>query len=134
MDTSSFLTIVQSVARLFCGHKERFLVDFKNKEDLEAWYDLHKELRMPAPNLCDDYSRESRALAEVDGYFLSCCLVSKGKCYEAAIFTLPDGSADSSVFHVGSMAILQEEQECWYVDLAWGKLMKLCDFIHGGKY
>ncbi len=107
--------------------------DFATFDDLEAWFELHKEMRMPAPNLCDDYARESRALAETDGYYLSYCLVYQGQAYGQTIFAKPDGSPDTSVFHIGNMAIVTDIEECWYIDLAWGKLIKLCDFIPGGK-
>ncbi len=108
--------------------------DFPTLADLEAWFDLHKEFRMPVPNLCDDYARESRALAETDGYYLSYCLVYEGKTYGQAIFTKPDGSPDTSVFHIGNMAIVTDIEEVWYVDLTWGKLVRLAPFLKGGKY
>jgi hypothetical protein len=111
--------------------QKELLKDFATYTDLEAWFDLHKELQLLAPNLCDDYSRESRALAEVDGYFLSCELLADGICYQTRIF--PEG-----FYHIGNMAIVTQGQsggeECWYVDLNWSKLIKLCDFTPGGKY
>ncbi len=108
--------------------KQTGLKDFETFEELESWFDLHKELRMPEPNLCDDYSRESRALAEADGYFLSLCLVAGGIAYTTTIFP------DASVFHVGNMAIVASTQEVWYVDLAFGLLIRLCQFYPGGAY
>ncbi len=113
------------------------LKDFDTFADLQAWFELHTELRMPAPNLCDDYSRESRRLAEIDGYFLSCELVYQGQCYATAVFTptdFTDGTDPKSVYHIANMAIVEEDQSVYYVDLAWGKLIKLCSFILGGKY
>ncbi len=112
------------------------LRDFETLADLEAWFQLHDELRMPEPNLCDDYSRESRALAEVDGYHLACHLVWQGQVYGTVIFPAPDGSGkpDVSVYHIANLAIVRDTETCYYIDLAWGKLIKLCDFIKGGKY
>ncbi len=116
--------------------KQTFLKDFATFEDLDAWFDLHKELRMEAPNLCDDYSRETRVIAELDGYFLGCHLVYQGACYGAVIF--PDknapGKPDAGVYHIGNIAIVTSTEEVYYVDLAFGKLIRLCNFITGGKY
>ncbi len=103
------------------------LKDFATLADLQAWVDLHDELRLDPPNLCDDYSREARALAEVDGYYLSCCLVANGVAYFTQVF-------DGNVNHIANMAIVTDTQEVWYVDLGWNKLVKLCNFIAGGKY
>lgn len=113
---------------LFTRTKQSSLKDFQTLEDLQSWFDLHKELRMEVPNLCDDYSRESRALAELDGYFLSLCLIDKGMAYETVIFD------DLTVYHIANMAIVVDTEEVWYVDLAWNKLIKLCNFVIGGKY
>lgn len=114
------------------------LKDFETYAELVSWFDLHKELRMEPPNLCDDYSRESRALAELDGYYLSCCLVHRGMVYGIPVFTTPEGLPDESVFHIANLAIVNYggsgNQECWYVDLAWSKLIKLCEFFSGGKW
>ena len=112
------------------------LVDFATFADLEAWFDLHKELRLPAPNLCDDYSRESRALAEVDGYFLSCELVYQGQIYGQIIFPDPvdPSKPDLTVYHIANLAIISWTEEVYYVDLAFNKLLKLTTFIPGGKY
>ncbi len=112
------------------------LKDFETVADLEAWFDGHDELRMPSPNLCDDYSRESRMLAEMDGYFLSCELVYQGACYGVPVFTQEDVTPNTieSVYHIANMAIVTDTQECFYVDLAWGKLIRLCNFYQGGKY
>ncbi len=104
------------------------LKDFDTLEDLQAWFELHKELRMESPNLCDDYSRESRALAEMDGHFLSTCLVYKGEVYGMIIFE------DRSVYHIANSAIVTDIEGMWYVDLAFGQLIKLCDFYPGGRY
>ncbi len=118
--------------------KERLigLKDFETFADLEAWFYLHDELRMPAPNLCDDYSRESRALAEMDGYFLSCHLVYKGLVYGIPVFTPGDVAPNTveSVYHIANLAIVTDTEEVYYIDLAWGKLIKLCNFMPGGKY
>jgi len=108
--------------------KTKHLKDFQTFSELEAWFDLHKELRMETPNLCDDYSRESRVLAELDGYFLSLCLVAKGIAYTTVVFD------DLTVYHIANMAIVTDTEEIWYIDLAWNKLIKLCNFIKGGKY
>ncbi len=109
------------------------LKDFDTLVDLEAWIDLHKELRMESPNLCDDYARETRKLAEVDGYFLSLCLVYAGKAYGTTIFAKVNDTPDESVYHIGNLAIVAG-RECWYVDLGWGKQVKLCEFSAGGNY
>ncbi len=109
------------------GCDSQLLQDFNTFEELEAWFLLHTELRLPEPNLCDDYSRQSRALAEVDGYFLSCCLVADGIAYTTQVM-------DKGVFHIGNTAIVTETQEVYYVDLAWNKLIKLCTFYKGGKF
>lgn len=61
------------------------LKDFQTRTDLEAWFELHKELRMPAPNLCDDYSDETIHLAEADGHHADRCLVFEGKTYATMI-------------------------------------------------
>jgi hypothetical protein len=107
------------------------LKDFETFAELEAWYELHDELRLPSPNLCDDYSREARALAEMDGYYLSCELVWDGQLYGQQIF--PPGT-----FHIGNLAIVNKGQDgltdCYYVDLNWCKLVRLCDFQPGGKW
>jgi hypothetical protein len=103
------------------------LRDFATYADLEAWYELHNELAMDPPNLCDDYSREARALAELDGYDLSLCLVGDGTCYGTQLF--PAGT-----WHIGNLAVVTGSLECWYVDLNWRKLVKLCDIAPGGKY
>ncbi len=110
------------------------LKDFATLADLEAWIDLHRELRMDAPNLCNDYARETRKLAEVDGYHLSLCLVFKGLEYGQTIFVKPDGTPDETVFHIGNLAIVTDTEDVFYVDLAWGKLTKLCQFKQGGNY
>jgi len=120
--------------KLELSQRDNGLKDFETFADLEAWFEGHDELRMPMPNLCDDYSRESRALAETDGYFLSCELVYKGLCYGSIIFEKPDRTPDESVYHIANMAIVTDTQECYYVDLAWGKLIRLCNFHQGGKY
>ncbi len=103
------------------------LRDFETLEELDAWFDLHKELRMEPPNLCDDYSRESRKLAEIDGYFLSYCLVADGIAYQTQVM-------EKNVYHIANMAIVTSTEEVYYVDLAWNKLVKLCNFKLGGKY
>jgi hypothetical protein len=103
------------------------LQDFPTFSDLESWFELHDELRLDPPNLCDDYARESRILAQTDGYFLSYCLVHEGKVYGQQIFN-PD------VFHIANMAIVTDTEEVYYVDLAFSKLIKLTNFIMGGKY
>ncbi len=117
------------------------LQDFPTYADLEAWFELHKELRMPAPNLCDDYSRESRKLAEIDAYFLSCMLVYQGSLYGAIVFSdLKDSKKpDLTVYHIANMAIVLDSdgkgtEACYYVDLAFNKLLRLCPFISGGAY
>ncbi len=110
-------------------HKAPSLVlrDFDTFDELQSWFDLHNELRMPEPNLCDDYARESRILAEVDGYFLSYCLVSDGVAYTTQV--LPKGT-----WHIANMAIVTGTNEVYYVDLGWNKLVKLCNLFKGGKY
>ncbi len=121
---------------------ESSLKDFQTLEDLEAWYDLHKELRMEAPNICDDYARESRALAEVDGYDLSLCLVYAGYTYGVMIFDDPTDitKPNLTVFHVANLAIVLTDEShggqesCYYLDLAWGKIIYLTGFFSGGKY
>ena len=109
------------------GRDSVSLRDFPNLADLEAWYELHNELQLANGNLCDDYAREAQRLAEADGYFLSCCLVNKGRVYETQIF-------DENFYHIGNMAIVTDHEECYYIDLNWRKLVKLCDFYIGGKY
>ncbi len=133
---SVIIEFFKSFFKLFQKSDPTPLQDFATFSDLQDWFDHHDELRMPAPNLCDDYSRESRRLAEVDEYFLSCELVHQGQLYGAVIFPAPDGSGkpDVSVFHIANMAIVDDTQACYYVDLAWGKLIYLCQFIPGGQY
>lgn len=109
------------------------LKDFPTFGDLEAWFLLHDELRMPEPNLCDDYARESRILAEVDGYVLSYCLVADGVVYQSQVF-------DKGVYHIANMAIVDKDEthdgleSCYYCDLGWSKLIYLTGFFSGGKY
>ncbi len=111
----------------FTKAKQTFLKDFQTLEELQAWFGLHDELRMEAPNLCDDYSRESRALAEADGYFLSLCLVNDGEVYSIPVM-------DKGVYHVANSAVITNTEEMWYVDLAFRHLVRLCQFYPGGKY
>lgn len=103
------------------------LRDFESFSDLEAWFDLHKELRMPSPNMCDDYSRETRELARLDGYWCTPHLVADGIVYVEQVF-------DKGMWHVGNIAIVEDTQEAYYVDLAFHKLVKVCNFYVGGKY
>jgi hypothetical protein len=74
----------------------------------------------------------------MDSYFMSCELVAQGKCYQTQLFRKDDGSPDLDCYHIGNMAIVLNGdnglQQCWYVDLAFRKLVKLCDFYPGGKY
>jgi hypothetical protein len=108
------------------------LRDFETQEEMEAWYEDHNPV-LPSPNLCDDYSREARGLAEVDGYFLACELVADGACYHTQIWDKSE-VAD----HIANLAIVLHgksgNQECWFMDLNWRELLKLCDFYTGGKY
>lgn len=119
------------------------LRDFATLADLEAWFDLHKELRLPSPNLCDDYSRESRRLAEVDGYFCTPHLVYQGSVYGTMVFDssdFTDGTNPFSVYHIANLAIVLNDeahdgkQSCYYCDLSWNKLIYLTSFISGGTY
>jgi hypothetical protein len=103
------------------------LIDFPNHAALEAWFELHTELRMESPNICDDYSRESRALAAEDGYNLEVYVMADGKCYTTSIF-------EPGVYHVGNLAIEDDTQDCYYIDLAFGIMTKVCTFAAGGKY
>lgn len=103
------------------------LRDFKNLAELEAWFEMHKSIWLEPPNLCDDYSREYRLVAEMDGLNMECHLVHNGMVYGSQIF-------DQGIYHIGNMAIVEEDQSCWYVDPAWDKLVKLCNFYIGGKY
>jgi hypothetical protein len=56
------------------------------------------------------------------------CLVAGGKVYQTQVFE------DESTYHIGNLAIVTGTQEAYYVDLAFKKLIKLCDFYKGGKY
>lgn len=103
------------------------LTDFATLADLQAWFELHDELRMEAPNLCDDYSRESIELAQADGHRLSTCLVADGIAYFTRV--QPAGTA-----HIANSAIVTDIEECWYVDLAFNQLLKLTNFYKGGKF
>lgn len=116
------------------GQPEPNLHDFETLDSLKAWVNLHDELQLPAPNLCDDYSREARVLAEMDGYYLAPCLVFQGVCYGQMIFPDGDNEPDKSVYHIGNLAIVDDPPSCYYVDLNWNKLVKLTDFYKGGKY
>jgi hypothetical protein len=135
------------------------LKDFATFADLDAWFNLHNELRMPSPNLCDDYSRDARALAEADGYFLAPELVYQGQCYGQIIFPLASDPTkpDTNVFHIADMAIVLADEthladantkdssgnpvpigtpleSCWYCDLNWNRLIYLTSFIPGGAF
>jgi hypothetical protein len=103
------------------------LKDFDNIAELRTWCESHKELRLEKPNLCDDYARETRELAEADGYHLSLCLVADGVVYTTRIF-------DLGTWHISNLAVVSDTQEVWYVDLAFNKVIKICNFIPGGKY
>jgi hypothetical protein len=103
------------------------LDDFENESDLEAWFELHKNLRMDDTNLCDDYSRESRAIAALDGYNLEVYPMANGKCYTTQIY-------DTDCYHVGNVAICKLEQSFWFVDLPFQKLVRVGCFAKGGKY
>jgi hypothetical protein len=109
------------------------LQDFATVADLDAWYDLHSP-SLPPPNLCDDYSSEAQRLAEMDGYYLSMCLVAEGRCYQTQLFYTSDGSPDVNFYHLGNMAKVVDKQELWYIDLNWRKIEKLCDLYKGGKW
>jgi hypothetical protein len=125
----------QKLIRALLGQPEPAqpkLKDFSSLEELNEWFLSHDEMRLPAPNLCDDYSRKAMRLAEEDGYFLSTCLVFKGTAYGAIIFANPDGSVDETAYHIANSAIVG--QSVYYVDLGWNKIQKLCDFIPGGIY
>jgi hypothetical protein len=106
------------------------LKDFESEEELRAWFNTHT-LVLPEPNKCDDYAREARAMAEADGYYMSLCLVNDGIVYQTQVM-------DKGIYHIADMAIVLHgksgHQECWFMDLNWRKLVKLCDFYDGGKY
>lgn len=105
------------------------LKDFNTLAELQSWFDSRKDdINLPAPNLCDDYARESRELARQDGYYLSLCLVASGKVYQTQVFE------DETTYHVGNLAIVTITEEAYYVDLPFKKLIKLCNFHIGGKY
>ena len=112
------------------------LDDFENENDLEAWFDKHSDFSMSSDNLCDDYARESRDLARKDGKYLGIALVWEGKVYNTPVFPDPNDPSvgDKTVFHVGNTAVCKKENTAWYVDLAFKKIMKLCNFYSGGKY
>jgi hypothetical protein len=123
------------------------LKDFDTEEDLLAWFELHKNSFLGEGNFCDDYARECRELALLDGYFMSCALVSEGKCYQTQIFWLDSnnkttitntGISDSKNFHIANMAIIlkgkSNHQECWFLDISWNICTKLCEFYDGGKF
>jgi hypothetical protein len=103
------------------------LDDFENEPELEAWYELHKNLGMGDGNLCDDYSRESRAIAALDGYNLEVYPMAAGLCYTTLVF-------DDQTYHMGNVAICKAEESLWYVDLAHNKLVRICHFAKGGKF
>lgn len=115
------------------------LKDFATREDLNAWFELYKQLFLGEGNHCDDYSRESRRLAELDGYSLSLCLMAEGKVYYTQIFFKEDGvTPDKEVSHMGNIALVEKNpeglSEIWYVDLNWSKLVHLTNLIPGGIY
>lgn len=126
----------KKVLRGLLDQPEPGLRNFNSYDELENWFELHDELRMPYPNLCDDYSEEAWRLAEADGFYLSQCLVSEGKAYQTVIFSDPldENQPDKSVFHIANAARVMDSEEYYYVDLNWGKLIKLCNFYKGGKY
>jgi hypothetical protein len=115
------------------------LKDFASYTELESWFNLHNELQLPVPNVCDDYSEEAWHLAEIDGYHLDMCLVYQGQAYSTIIFPNPFDltQPDKTVYHIANAARIRKPDgtsEYWYVDLNWKKLTKLFDFIPGGKY
>jgi hypothetical protein len=112
--------------------------DFKTYAELKKWFDDHLAVSLPPPNLCDDYSREARALATADGYYLSNCLVAAGRVYQSDVFFETDNVIPSQINHIANLAIVEADENglsgCYYVDLNWKKLIKLCNFYPGGKY
>lgn len=114
------------------------LRDFRDKEELDRWYEKHKGLSLPYGNHCDDHSLEARSLAEKDGYKLSLCLVFQGKVYFTQIYYKEDGTPNTEMYHVANLArVIQGKNgtsELWLVDLNWQKLVFLTDFLPGGKY
>ncbi len=110
------------------------LKDFATFADLEAWYDLHKELRMPEGNLCDDIAEESIMIAEIDRKRLSTCLVWDGKVYGTEYYPRDPAKPDEGIYHITTSAIVRSPHGIYLVDLAFGKLEHLTDFIPGGAY
>jgi hypothetical protein len=90
-------------------------------------------------NHCDDHALEARALAEKDGYFLSECLVKEGKVYFTQVFFNEDGTPDTSVYHLGNMARVINDQDGasgrYFFDLNWKIApIRLCGVLPGGIY
>jgi hypothetical protein len=115
------------------------LRDFQTKAELDAWYETNKGLSLPQGNHCDDHALEARALAEKDGYFLSECLVKEGMVYFTQIFFKADGEPDTSVYHLGNMARVIEDQDGasgrYFFDLNWKIApIRLTGVLPGGEY
>jgi hypothetical protein len=117
------------------------LKDFSTYSDLESWYELHN-YSLPVPNLCDDYSRETRMIAELDGYWVTPHLVHQGSCYGTIIFTDPNDPSkpDILAYHIANIAIVlndethNNQQSIYYIDINWRRLVFLCNLVFGGKY
>jgi hypothetical protein len=151
---------IAKIIRGLLGQPEPGLKDFATYADLDAWYTLYTGLQLPQGNLCDDYSRDARLIAEMDGYFLSCELVAGGVCYQTIIFPLASDPTkpDPAVFHIGNMAVVNKVETnradgvtskdssgnvvpagtpletCYFVDLNWRMLIQLCGFFPGGEF
>ena len=111
------------------------LEDFDSEYQLGLWYESNKGLQLSGENnLCDDFAREARELARKDGKYLSLALIYEGSIYGTTIFKTTEDMLDKTVFHVGNLAICKKENTVWYVDLAFKKVIKLCNLASGGKY
>jgi hypothetical protein len=124
------MKILELIRNLFTTTKTVYseLDDFDSEYQLGLWYESNKGLQLSGENnLCDDYSRESRAIAALDGYNLEVYPVAAGLCYTTLVF-------DDRTYHMGNVAICKSEESLWYVDLAHNKLIKICHFYPGGKY
>jgi hypothetical protein len=133
------MKILELIRNLFTTTKTVYseLDDFDSEYQLGLWYESNKGLQLSGKNnMCDDFAREARELARKDGKYLGIALVWEGMIYNTPVFPDPINSSvgDKTIFHVGNLAVCKKENTCWYVDLAFNKIIKLCNFYPGGKY
>lgn len=98
------------------------LKDFETEQELTDWCHAYWNFYAEEQD-CDIYARDFRAIAEMDGHFLSLSLVADGRYYYTNDL-LPAGSGG----HMANMAVVTDEGtggSCFYVDCLFKKIVKL---------